>query len=259
MEETEELFVLPEDKCLSGTSLFCKLYNSDSTLREYYHGDADKALIGFKAGDMPIDTKINYVRGVFDEYNSGNQKPFKLFSKKINLFGGKWYMFLDTETSGMSSYDKVIQLAYVLVWRIDNRSIEVYTFDEYIYWPRLKIHWAAKKVHGITEGRLTKYGLSADAVFKELDNMLILADYVVAYNAQFDKRMLIGSYNTCTDTVRYASWKCCLELVRSKKIGGSNKLGSVYKLYSGREIQNAHDALSDVRAMIYIWSHLNSW
>jgi DNA polymerase III epsilon subunit-like protein len=169
-------------------------------------------------------------------------------------------MFLDTETSGLSGSDKIIQLAYIVTYA----SHEVFRYSEYIAWDKISIHWAAKKVHGISTDTLRKYGVAPDVVFSTFDKLVVLCDSIVAYNAAFDRRMMLSSHSS--DAINSAVWTCCLDAVRKhkSKIGGSvnmsgagaTKLGNVYKCICGSDMNNAHDALADVRAMMVIWDFI---
>lgn len=254
-----DIFVIPDAKALTGTYLFCSLYNDNEEFRKHFSDDATVALEDFREGRIPPAAQKIFVRGVFDNFSEGNSRPLKWLTKNINFFAEKMLMFLDTETSGVSHSDKVIQLAYIVTYA----GTKVFEYSEYIAWENISIHWGAKKIHGISERKLQSDGLSPECVFKVFDAVCNLCDTIIAYNAPFDQRMMKSSHNS--DILNKTSWTCCLKEVRNFKQrscafneASSTKLCDIYRCVTGgKEIVNAHDALGDVIAMISVWNFMN--
>ena len=248
------IFSIDPEETLTAMTLFCKLYNDNDSWQETYEHDANKFMTDMKAGTAYDYMYMTFVKAIFAEYTNGNSKPLTRLPK-MNL-PGTITVFLDTETSGMGSSDKVIQLAYICRYTVGDLCEEVFTYNEYIDWPGISIHWAAKKIHGISSKTLKEYGLTVESVFKTFNLVSKVIDHLVAYNVAFDRRMIEGSI-TGDNNIGCNSWSCCLQLAREKLGKGSKKLGDVYKSITGSSIKNAHDALADVRAMIVVWDHLN--
>lgn len=93
-------------------------------------------------------------------------------------------IFLDTETTGMTRDDRVIELGMVEV--IGGR-LTGNRFHSYI-WTDRPIHWAASKVHGIRNRDLTgkpRFEALAPAILRFIDG-----SPAFAHNAAFDGRMM---------------------------------------------------------------------
>lgn len=167
---------------------------------------------------------------------------------------GRVDIFLDTETSGMASYDKVIQLAYVVKYypgsdddeSIPDDGIEIFRACDLIN-TQCKINPKAAEVHGITE-KMLRGGEDRDAVYSRLKNACNLSrrtcGRIIAFNAAFDKRMMGDEFSKYT-------WECAMRILKTKGIKG--KLGDIYEEAFDTPMVNAHDALGDVLAMIAVW------
>lgn len=256
-EHTEDRFVIPDMDSLSGIYLFCKLYNDNDEFRKMTSTDASEALNDFKNGTTDAAVRKIYVTEMFKEFERGNERPLRWLSSHRGLFTERMLMFLDTETSGLTAGDKVIQLAYTVTYD----GTEVYKYAEYVAWDRISIHWAAKKVHGISETKLRTHGVKPEDVFSDFDKIVNICDMIIAYNAPFDRRMMLSSHTS--EQLSGATWTCCLELVRKQKYTGafqgssSTKLCDIYKCITKKDMVNAHDALGDVRAMMTIWDFIH--
>lgn len=260
--ETKELFDIPDK--LGVYSALSIIYNDNEELQTAV--PAETLFDCFHDGTLPEKWYIMYLQKVFDEYHSGNKAPFnglikKIKSDKIKL-PGTLSLFVDTETSGVSSYDKVIQLAYVVKYYpwIAAPSITLDTYCEYIK-EEVSINKHAIKVHGVTKKILEVYGVDKKIVYKRYIKMSQLCKYVYAFNAPFDKRMIENSIPTeLTSNKKYAyspNWKCVMKMAKNK--GHNGKLCDLYKKFTGgNDIENAHDALADTRAMIVVFDGIHS-
>lgn len=91
-------------------------------------------------------------------------------------------VILDTETTGMTKEDVVIELAVI------NTNSDVPLANLFLQHEQ-PINPFAQKVHGITKSMTTKHGLPYDKVHYELVDMLEPAT-IMAYNMSFDSRLL---------------------------------------------------------------------
>lgn len=245
-----ELFDIP-DGPLSYSLLFCREYNSSDLIQEHYHGIPMDAFKDFTSRSLPSWFWVNIITAVFDEYKQGNKKPLRQMTK--NPPPGTFTTFIDTETSGLYTDSKVIQLAYIVRYIIGDICKDIFSYSEYINWPNLRISSKAIKIHGITSKILRDYGLHPKSVFKLLCYIAKLTERFVAFNAHFDQRMI---NNSCPQ--RYVSniaitpWKCCM-----KMCGMRINLSAAYMAATGVSLTNAHDALADVQAMIAIYDKIN--
>ncbi len=91
-------------------------------------------------------------------------------------------MILDTETTGISAEDEIIELAI-----IDTRGQE--KVNTLIQCQMETIPLEAKKVHGISEQKLRNDGRTWPQIWDRLMNFLLRKELVI-YNAEYDLRML---------------------------------------------------------------------
>lgn len=106
--------------------------------------------------------------------------------------------FLDTETTGLSNNDKVIELAS-LMFIVDGNSYE-YIGHVHIYNKvDVVISAGAQRVHGISPKKLEQLsgGKSYTQYIQEVYGLLGIADYVFGHNISFDKRLISNTYGNC--------------------------------------------------------------
>lgn len=111
-------------------------------------------------------------------------------------------LVLDTETTGISDDDQVISVT------VTDMETGVKVFDSFIK-PTVPIHPKALELHGITEEFLST-APSFEDVYPLLSHILDNSE-VVAYNAEFDKRLL---EDTCYDfglsPFYGVTWQCLM-------------------------------------------------
>lgn len=117
----------------------------------------------------------------------------------------------------------------------------------------------AAAVHGITQDKADAHGVSlanANFVFRDL---CANADFVVAHNIDFDKRIMDRALRlsetppipweklTLRCTMKSATSIC---KVPNKNRGGYKwpSLNEALRFFHGRDVEGAHDAMNDVRA-----------
>lgn len=166
---------------------------------------------------------------------------------------GRIDIFIDTETSGLSKYDKVIQLAYVVKYYEEvGASVighEIFTVCDLID-VHCTINPAAAKVHGITLKDLRTRGEDKDAVYSRLAVACNLSKKtggkMIAFNASFDKRMMGETFDGYT-------WECAMRTF--KGFGEKGKMTEIYERTFDEVLSGAHDALVDVKGMIRLWEY----
>lgn len=177
------------------------------------------------------------------------------------------YLFFDTETTGFPLNDvapraigqaRIIQLAAVL---LDNNLKERACFSTLIKPEGWEVQPGAQSVHGISTEDCEDYGIPIDDALRVFQRMEAQAGVRIAHNISFDNRMLglelykgTSSFDFCT--MQVMTNKCQIE----SKRGGFKwpKLKEAFKYCFGTELENAHDALADVRACIKIFQWLKS-
>jgi len=115
----------------------------------------------------------------------------------------KKYIILDTETTGVSDNDRIIQLGYIV---LGAKEIEV---QNEFFSSDVPISFGAMEVHGITPEMLEGKGSCVDsASYKRLLELNTNDNYMIIHNAPFDIAMLNKEgFNTqmkVIDTLRVA-------------------------------------------------------
>lgn len=258
LQEEVELFDLEDHKKIGLNTLFCKLYNGSHKLQRLYNNSPMSAFESFTNNTLPTKYFAKVFKTAFKELDAGNKRPLRDLGRRD--YPGYFDVFIDTETSGLGNDSRVIQLAYIVRYNFckiaglnkQNHSKIVYTYDNYIDWPGIKIHFAAKKIHGISTKLLQDHGLRPSTVFKTLQKVAKIAAKFIAFNAHFDKRMIL---NSCPeDYLKYTSkvpWLCCM-----KMHGTKISLAAAHIAATGSRMTDAHDALGDVRAMISVYDYI---
>ncbi|MEA3523891.1 MAG: 3'-5' exonuclease [Campylobacterota bacterium] len=169
------------------------------------------------------------------------------------------YVLLDTETTGTSEEDRIIQLGFIVL----EGKKETKVYNEFCSSER-RISFGAMEVHGITpemiEGKPSCTQMSA---YQELEAINEAGNYMVIHNAPFDLAMLAKEGFTCKmkliDTLRCAkhvfddSEAHRLQFFRYKM--GLYKYEKAEADALGIEVK-AHDAIGDVLVMKLFLSKL---
>lgn len=181
-------------------------------------------------------------------------------------------LYLDTETTGLTDNSAVVQIAGAI--EIDNEVVEWFSI-------RCKPHKGADisesalKTIGLTIEELNKEQEPAEGL-KELEK--IFSKYVdrydkndklvmICHNYPFDFRMLYNFYNRLNNKFlgSFIDFKlnvCTLNLVKSLQVMEilpileNNKLETWCKHF-GVSLENAHDALEDIRATREVYKNIN--
>lgn len=182
-------------------------------------------------------------------------------------------LYLDTETTGLTDNSAIVQIAGAI--EIDNEVVEWFNI-------RCKPHEGAD----ISESALKTIGLTIEELnqeqepeqaLKELEK--VFSKYIDRYNKNdklimichnypFDFRMLYNFYSRLNNKFMgsFIDFKlnvCTLNLVKSLQVMGilpileNNRLGTWCR-YFGVTLENAHDALEDIRATREVYKNIDS-
>lgn len=183
------------------------------------------------------------------------------------------HLIFDTETSGFLTpnfpYEhprqgKILSIATLL---LDEKFEEQAFFHAYVDVPDyVEISKGAFDAHGITKEHCKKYGIPSELAFLNVDALRAKSKYQVAHNIKFDLAMIHneedhlfgGSKFECSSqicTMERTTDLCKLTHPSGKRGYKWPKLEEAYKHIMGKEMENAHSALGDVRACatIYKW------
>lgn len=159
-------------------------------------------------------------------------------------------LFFDCESTGLKTdTDRIIQLAILI---LDEEGKTLLSKAKYYNPEGTPISKEAQDTHGITEAMLRdapKFKDDAKAL-KKLFEGRIIAGYNIM---RFDTQILIAEFQRCGIDINFSGkFIDCLNI--EKKLN-SNKLADAYRRYTGKDIDNAHDALSDIKATAEVFNY----
>lgn len=159
-------------------------------------------------------------------------------------------LVLDTETTGLTGKDEVIELAYIV---IDNDLTTLTSFNAR-YKPSIPINPHAQAVHGIEYKELLSCFPSSKIALEPID-------YMIGHNISFDKRLLIQSNPALTEMlekVKYIDTKVLAKLIEkeNKDVKFLNhKLDVLIEHYFPENpftTNRFHDALTDCKKVLLL-------
>jgi DNA polymerase III epsilon subunit-like protein len=169
------------------------------------------------------------------------------------------YMVLDTETTGFSANDHIIQLSYVIC---NSEFVVLRQYDELVTVP---VEIKNTFVHGITNEMCRMQGRSFDRIARDtFSHDLQQCTHIVCHNAEFDMRMLKTSLERyqCTEQINIMAQKkviCTMNdpmtIALTNRVNTTKEkstkpkpptLAELYTTVTGKQMHNAHNALYDV-------------
>jgi len=167
------------------------------------------------------------------------------------------YLFFDTETTGLSSADRIVQIAWILedadgVVLSERTAIIQPTYD-------FSIPYRSTLVHGITTEQAFDEGEDVSLVLDEFCEDFEQAQFIVGHNVEFDKRFLVKEFDLIGRSLDFHQKQTVCTMKSSKdwcEIPKTNghpgfkppKLTELYEILFGDVFDGAHDALQDTRA-----------
>lgn len=176
-------------------------------------------------------------------------------------------LFFDTETTGKANFNappdaeyqpRIVQLGALLC---DEKECEIASINLIIR-PVFEIPVEASNVHGITTEFAKSCGVPVFYALQLFWALVRQADLLVAHNIAFDSFIIKGeSLRFVTDTLEKPE-VCTMKAMTPRcKIPGRYedykwpKLSEAYRHAFGKDLDGAHDAMSDIRATkdVYFW------
>lgn len=151
-------------------------------------------------------------------------------------------LYLDIETTGKAkAYDQIVQVAYA--WEVDGELVDE---QSVMIRPTIPISAGATAVHGITDEMVSDAPTFAEAT-RDLVRKIEQADIIVQYNGnRFDIPILDSDFKRAGIRIQ-ASSKHQLDSFRLLQEMRPRKLTDMHEEFVGAPLENAHDALADVR------------
>jgi len=158
---------------------------------------------------------------------------------------------VDTETTGLGLYDEPVSIGILLVEATYGKGVFVQTVNSLyaLREPHVTITPEAQSVHGLSIDDLR--GKKWDMSY--IGQMLSSADYVVAHNAKFDRRILANVLTAVEDL----EWACSIQSLKyewPKITGGPRSLDAICDALKIIRPE-PHNALSDCYALLEVLKH----
>lgn len=156
-------------------------------------------------------------------------------------------VFFDLETTGVStSKDRIVQIGAIKLMPDGTEEVKNVLIN-----PTIPIPEEATMVHGISNADVKdkpKFAQISKSFFAWLSGCDL-----AGYNSDnFDVPMLIEEFNRAGLTFPEEGTSF-VDVLKMERMVNSHTLGNTYKRYMGKELEDAHDALADVRATLAIF------
>ena len=168
------------------------------------------------------------------------------------------YLAWDTETTGLPMsrqaatpenihlFDKcrIVSLAFVMY---STKGRELSSYHAVVYPDTFQV--TATEIHGITHDHALMYGKKFEEIYEDLVKAA-KGRILVAHNSEFDENALLSECyrrGLSVEPLKAAKFVCTLDLVKLRYLK-PKKLFEVYKELTGKDLDNAHNALADARA-----------
>lgn len=178
------------------------------------------------------------------------------------------YLFFDTETTGLPFFDNVpadmipdnwprlVQLSWIMTDEYGNTVKEM---NKYVIPDGFTIPSEATQIHGISTAYARYWGERLERVLHVFNKSLREADYVVCHNSWFDVNVIVAEMmreNIHCDILNKETYctmlsgtdLCALEFNGYRGYKWPKLQELYYELFH-KCFDNAHDAMSDVRAV----------
>lgn len=158
-------------------------------------------------------------------------------------------VFFDIETTGLDIVtSKIVQIACIKL-KMDGTQEE----KEMLINPQMPIPKEVSEIHGITD-EMVKDAPTFSQIAKSLYGFFEDCD-IAGYNSDlFDIPLLSQEFSR--QNIVFPNWEYNqVDILRYERLLRPNKLSDVYQRYTGKELENAHNALADVRATLEILLH----
>jgi DNA polymerase-3 subunit epsilon len=206
---------------------------------------------------------IKNVESIDDKLNDETLVHEKL---SIQIPEPKYYMFLDTETTGIpeqKSYNKYFE-PYLINYYDSSRLVELgYMITDDVGNIIKKQSYIVKpngftiknsQIHGITMEQAETTGLDIELVLEAFYIDLKKIDRIIGHNINFDKNILLSECyreymceSSIVKKIKTINMQCTMEMGKRKlSLEKPPKLIDLHKLIFNRDIVQEHRALSDV-------------
>jgi DNA polymerase-3 subunit alpha/DNA polymerase-3 subunit epsilon len=180
------------------------------------------------------------------------------------------FLFFDTETTGLplnykapytdiSNWPRIVQLS----WLIANEDGTILKESDYIIKVDFPIPKEASQVHGITNLVAAKKGIIITEVLNTLLNDLNGMNHLICHNVNFDLTILQSELyrHNLHHQINIPTFCTMKNSTEYCKLPGNYgykwpKLEELYSVCFNKKLENAHNAMADVRATYEVFYYL---
>jgi DNA polymerase-3 subunit epsilon len=183
------------------------------------------------------------------------------------------YLVFDTETSNgfprknvdnCNQKCSIVQLAFLVA----DKKFNVVTSQNFLLQQDRPICKESQAIHQKTDDMCEKYGVKKDFILKQFFHWCEKSEHLIAHNISFDLTMINIECAKLNLEPRYPLKKwCTMQLTKNiiklppteKQIKAgftdykSPSLKGAYNFMFGKDFDNAHDALADVKACLEVF------
>lgn len=201
-----------------------------------------------------------------------NNKNKIIMAKLFDLNDEVYYMFFDTETTGLprnykapssdvNNWPRLVQLSWILT----DKNYNVISTNDFIVYPEgFTIPTAASDVHGITTRKAMLEGWPINNVMSRFMADFNKAKIIAGHNIEFDKKIVGAELIRLRNIDALNSKKSICTMTSTTdycKIPGMYgykypKLQELHKMLFGYEFEDAHNSMSDVSATLKCFKEL---
>lgn len=167
----------------------------------------------------------------------------------MNLQINRPLIFFDLETTGTSpNRDRIVQMHFIKVHPDGREEI----FSSLVY-PEMDIPSEASAIHGIYDADVA-FEKSFNGHASTLYEFLSGCDLAGFNSDHFDIPLLVEEFNRAGYSFPEKDTRSIDVLLIERKVN-SHKLTDTFKRYTGRDLDEAHDAGADIRATLEVLDH----
>ena len=170
--------------------------------------------------------------------------------------------FFDLETTGLDRYkDYIIQIAGKKIEKSTKNVVDKFSFYVKPIHSNYEISPEAQEIHNISKELIEEKGLTLESIFQfKLKEFFKEAD-IGTYNGNtFDIPFLINNLKQIPsinpgEIDELFIGKKSVDVYLNETLVDGKTLGSVYQKYTGKPLEDSHDALKDIEATIEVFFH----
>lgn len=165
-------------------------------------------------------------------------------------------LFFDTETTGFKHGDFIPEIVQIGAVVQDTVTKRVLAELNVIVGATKPIPAEVSAIHGITDELNVAFGIDSTGAESMFALMVQMSEVLVAHNISFDMGIIKDvwpvAYGLMADKEQFCTMRNAEQIVGVTGTHAGNtkypKLIEAYRHFYGKEFDNAHDAMADVRA-----------